>query len=214
MKRIYMLVFALFINNANAVGITVYDPTAYMHLLKEAATQARNFKEQMDAVRSQIDEAKRQGKFYQDMVNGHWDVEDVLNDPSVSSYLADSEWMSVLNDVNDIYSLRDEFNLKSDDPATQSRYDSLLKNYAFQERNYKASVSRQKRISKLTDMIKSADTPAKKADLANSLQFESVQLANENQLMESMRQLAEQKQQMEQKAREDKFINETTTLRF
>jgi type IV secretion system protein VirB5 len=189
-------------------GIPVIDVAGIAQFAKEAVTQAKQFKDRMDAVRNQIaeaknqlDEAKRQGEFYKNMVEGHWSIEDVFNNPAASQYLANSNWESIYSEIGDIDNLRDKFDLKSDNPATQKQYDSMLKQYAFQEKTYNLSVERQNRIMQLTNMLKSADTPSKKADLANSIQFERVQLANDSKMMADLDSLMKRQETLETNSR-------------
>ncbi|WP_171027768.1 type IV secretion system protein [Photobacterium damselae] len=207
---------------AFASGIPVIDVAGIAQMAKDALTQANQFKQRMDSVRQQIseaknqlDEAKRQGEHYKKMVEGHSDLfENALNDPSASRFLANSQWEDIYSHIGDISSLRDKFDLKSDDPIVQKQYDSILKNYAFQEKTYQASVERYNRITKLTSMLKSADTPAKKADLANSIEFERVQLANDNQLIQDMQELMDRQEAIETKVRIQKKKDKMMSLNW
>lgn len=201
------LAIALIVSSPSySAGIPTIDVAAIAQMVKDGVEQVQRFKEQMDAVRSQIEEAKnqlneakRQGQFYEDMVNNYTDVfENALIIPDASDYLTHGSWDSIYDSQsNDINSLRNKYGLKSDDPKMQAYYDSLLQNHSLQEKQYESSVARQNRLVTLSQLFQSADTPAKKADLANSLEFEKIQLENERALAANMQALMQQQRNLE-----------------
>lgn len=190
-------------------GIPVFDAAGIAQMVLDATEQAQRFKQQVDMIRNQIEEAKnqlneakRQGDFYEDMVNTFTDsYVNALNSPSSGNYLAHLDWESIYNQGNDISSLRAKYGLISDDPKMQAHYDKMLQNHTVQETHYNKSVERQNRIIKLSSLIQSADTPAKKADLTNALEFERIALMNEQQMIALTQKLMEQQRDLETRAR-------------
>lgn len=199
-KKIVLTLAMIASFNSYAAGIPVMDVTTLAEIIKNAATQANQFRQQMSSMRDQIDEARNQGKFYKDMVNGHWSIEDILNNPLASNYLISDDWKSIINSVNDIAGLRDEFGLVSNNPNTQKQYDEILKTYKFKEETYKKSVERQKRITQLSQRFSQATTPSTKQDLMNSIQFEKMQMENDQHLIDSINQMQTQQITMQQQA--------------
>ncbi|EGU31276.1 conjugal transfer protein TrbJ [Vibrio ichthyoenteri ATCC 700023] len=206
MKKIALAIALVVSTPSYSAGIPTIDVAAIAQMVLDGAEQVKRFKEQMDGVRNQIQEAKnqlleaeRQGQFYEDMVNNHTDIfSNALNKPNSSDYVTHGSWDSIYgSQSDDISSLRNKYGLESDDPKTQQYYDSLLQNHSLQEKQYKSSVERQNRLIQLSGLLQSADTPAKKADLSNSLEFERIQLDNERLLASNMQSLMEQQRDLE-----------------
>ena len=76
--------------------------------------------------------------------------------------------------------------MHSDDPVIQRRYDLKLKEYKFQENLLEVSKARNARMRTLLTQFNAATTPAAKADLANSIEYEKMQMQNEQEMMETM----------------------------
>lgn len=182
----------------HATGIPVVDVAGILQMVTDGLMRAQEFREQILEARNRLGQLKDDAEFYKDMVDGHFDFERILNDPTLNQYLALDDWKQIYNDVDNIASLRDEFNMHSDNPTIQKRYDSELKQYAAQERFYKMSVERNKNLQALLRQFSAAENPAAKADLANSIQFENAQLKNDAEMMDTMTALMEQKQNYEQ----------------
>ena len=196
-------------------GLPVIDIAGFAQFAQEALVAAKQFKERMDSIRTQISEAKnqvnemkKQGSYYKNMVEGHWNIENIFTNTEASKYLAKSEWKGIYTDIGDIIDLRNEFGLKSDNAVIQGKYDLMLRQYSFQEKTYQLSVKRQKRIVDLMGHFESANTPSKKADLLNSLQVERVQMVNDNKMMSDLDNLMRRQSEIEKKVR----INKQTEL--
>ncbi|GIU48872.1 hypothetical protein TUM4438_31230 [Shewanella sairae] len=197
--------------NANAAGIPTIDIAAIAQMIQDGIAQVQRFKEQMDGAKNHLNATKDQSDFYKLMNNDYWDVTSVLSDPEVAEFLALNDWKEVYETIEDIDDLRNEFDMNDDDPKIQERYDKVLKNFAFLKKTYKTSVTRQERIIELTTQLRYADSPAKKADLANALQYEQVQLANEVALTKSMNELMREQQELERKSRMIKLKKQLLT---
>lgn len=196
---IFTCLLSLLSPAAHAI-IPVTDVASIARITAEGAARVKEFKQTIDNARQQFGELKAQGKYYSDMVEGHFDFEDVLNDPNLNQFIALDDWKAIYNNVEDIASLRDEFDLKSDDPAVQHRYDQKLRQYKMQEQFYDSTVKRNNHMQSLLKQFNTASTPAAKADLTNSINYEQIQLQNDNNMMASMSALMEKQQRMEETA--------------
>ncbi|EBM8661363.1 conjugal transfer protein TrbJ, partial [Salmonella enterica subsp. enterica serovar Typhimurium] len=86
-----------------------------------------------------------------------------------------------LSDLTDhskenVNSLRDKYNLKSESNLAQTRYDSILKQIDFYEKFNKSLLERANRMQNLQNSFSHANTPQQKADLANQLNTEKLTL--------------------------------------
>ncbi|MCT7947686.1 type IV secretion system protein [Shewanella septentrionalis] len=196
MKKI-LLIGCLTAPFAANAGIPVIDIGSLTQMITEGAIRANEFKENILEARNRLNQMKQQGTHYKDMVDGHFDVEKVLNDPNANKFMALSDWKKIYDDVEDIAELREEFYLFSDDPKKQKIYDDKLRQYSAQKRFYNSSVARNKKMTDLLNEFATATTPAKKEDIANSLRFEQTQLQNDAQMMASLNSLMEQQRRFE-----------------
>lgn len=197
MKKIMvvsLLAIPLMFNNvARATGIPVVDVAGILQMVVDGLARAQEFEQQIKEAKNRLTELKNTADHYKDMVEGHYDFETILNDPLLNEHLALDDWKDIYNDTSNLQSLRDEFDMHSNNPAVQERYDSELQQYSAQKRFYDMSVQRNKNMKSLLNQFNSATNPAAKADLANSIQFENTQLENDAKMMESMTMLMEQK---------------------
>ncbi|MGF1872005.1 type IV secretion system protein [Photobacterium indicum] len=193
------LLLSLLSPTANAL-IPVTDVASIARITAEGAARAQEFKKTIDNARDQFYEMKAQGDYYSDMVDGHFNFEDVLNDPNANAFMALDDWKAIYHDIEDIAELREEFDLFSDNPAVQRRYDRKLRQYKMQSQFYDSTVKRNNHMQDLLKQFNTASTPAAKADLANSINYEQVQLQNDNNMMASMDAMMEKQQRMEEEA--------------
>ena len=178
---------------ANATGIPVVDVAGILQMVTDGLVRAQEFQQQISEAKNRLNELKNSADHYKEMVEGHFDFETLLNDPLLNQHLALNNWKDIYNNVQDIQSLRDEFDMHSNDPAIQKRYDSELQQYSAQKRFYDSAVKRNKNMKNLLNQFNTATNPAAKADLANSIQFENTQMENDAKMMESMAMLMQQK---------------------
>jgi type IV secretion system protein VirB5 len=200
MKKIFiilLLITPLAVQNIGASGIPTIDIVSMIQGLKDALVQAKQFKDQISEARNRLNRLKETGKHYKDMVDGHFDWESLLNDPTLNKHLALGNWKKIYDGIGDINNLRDEFHMQSDDPRIQSKWDKQLKAYKVQRDFYYASVKRSENLKNLLKQFSTATNPAAKADLANSIQFENTQVENDAEMMKSMAALMEQKARFE-----------------
>lgn len=170
-----------------AIGIPTFDATTIAQMVKEATTQAEQFRKQMESIKTQIEEAKKH--------NGVWGAIGGLTDGTANNYLKGDRLDSQLN--GEIAGLRDKFDLKSDNPDIQKQYDGLLKDYAFQETVYKNAQEREKNISDLIKKLEQAETPAQKSSIESSLLSQQLQMQNEAKLIANRQAMIKQQQEIE-----------------
>lgn len=193
--------------SVNAAGIPVVDVAGLAQMVKDTALRAHEFKQTIGEAKSRLNHMKADLNHYKKMVDGHFDFEKVINDPFLNDFMAMDNWQQIYDSVGDVSSLREEFGLKSDDPAIQSRFDQELKQFKFNQILYQNSVKRNKRIQDLAGKYASATTPAAKSDLANAISYEEMQMKNDQQMMEKMTALMDKQRSLEANKAAEKSID-------
>ncbi len=193
MKRLFIIACLIMPLTAESSGIPTIDIAGLIQNLKDGLIQVKQFKEQLTEAKNRLNQLKDDAQTYKDMVDGHFDFEAILNDPSLNAALALEDWKDIYDNVGDISDLRDEFKLNSNNPANQGKWDSELKAYRAQTEFYNMSVKRNENLRALLDQFTTATNPAAKADLANSIEFENTQVENDAEMMKSMTALMEQR---------------------
>ena len=173
----------------SAAGIPTIDIAAIAQMILDGVEQATRFKTQMEEAKNRLSEMKSQGDHYKDMVDGHFNFEDVLNNPTSNQFMALRNWKDIYNDSTGLAELRQEFGMFSDDPIVQRRYDNKLRQYNAQSKFHKASVERSEKMKDLLEQFDTATTPAAKDDIANALRFEQTQIQNDTKMMASLNDL-------------------------
>ncbi|WP_223823898.1 type IV secretion system protein [Candidatus Enterovibrio escicola] len=140
------------------------------------------------------------------MVDGHFNFEDLLNDPYANQFIALDDWKQIYNNSTELAELRQEFSMYSDDPLVQRRYDNELRQYNVQTKFYNASVERNKKMQLVLKKFSTATTPAAKEDIANAIRFEQTQIQNDAQMMSSLNTLIETQRILEAGKRSDEKV--------
>lgn len=206
MKKI-LLVFCLMLPQVvTAAGIPVVDVAGLTQMITDGLTRAKEFKQNMDEARNRLNEMKATSDHYKKMVDGHFNFEDILNDPYANQFMALEDWKQIYNDATGLAELRHEFGMFSDDPVVQRQYDNKLRQYNAQTKFYKASVERNKKMQSLLSQFSTATTPAAKEDIANAIRFEQTQVQNDAQMMATMNTLMEKQRILEHEAKADEDI--------
>lgn len=174
-------------------GILTYDATAALNMVQQAKDVADQALKQLEATKQAAEEAKSR-------FEGNWGMADILNDPTLNSYLPKDDWQNIYGN-RDLSAKRDEYQLHSDSPEVQKSYDELLTNIAVMEDAYNASVERQNNIEQLARYMNEAQTPQEKQDYANRLQYEQIQLSNEKTRIDTLASLMEEKNKAQGRAR-------------
>lgn len=181
---------------ANATGIPTVDIANIAQLILNAKDQAEQFEHSIHAAADRLNEMKSQGDYYKSMVDGHYPYENLLHDPELDRLLDQANWEDTYNDIN-ISSLRDQFDMHSDDPQTQKAYDDQLKTYGLQEKLYNNAQSESDKMTQLYTQFEQAKTPAQKEDIANSISYQSLKMKNQQQIQARLDELTKKKQKMD-----------------
>ncbi|AMF97002.1 conjugal transfer protein TrbJ [Vibrio harveyi] len=205
------LCIALALNaSTQASGIPVVDVAGITQMVVDSAQRAQEFTQSISEARNRLNQLKSQAEHYKSMVEGHYGFEEILSDPNLNDVIDLSAYSDLYDAIDDISDLRSEFDLYSDDPVIQRRYDMQLKQLRFQEMLYERSSERNERMSRLLSQFGSATTPAAKEDLANSINFETMQMQNEQRMMDSMSDMLERQKQLESEQQLNKQYNAFT----
>lgn len=177
MKSVYsyiLFILSLFFTHNAIAAIPVVDPASIAKTVEEGVTRAKEaaanlqqLKEQYEQTIKYAEEQKRRLEGFTDFSNGF---------DSAESYMK-----TILSDLTDhskenVNSLRDKYNLKSESNLAQTRYDSILKQIDFYEKFNKSLLERANRMQNLQNSFSHANTPQQKADLANQLNTEKLTL--------------------------------------
>ncbi|MDV6252894.1 type IV secretion system protein [Vibrio sp. EA2] len=196
------LCIALTLNaSTQASGIPVVDVAGITQMVVDSAQRAQEFTQSINEARNRLNQLKNQADHYKSMVEGHYGFEEILSDPNLNDVIDLSTYNNLYDAIDDISDLRSELELYSDDPVIQRRYDMQLKQFRFQEMLYKRSTERNQRMGRLLSQFGTATTPAAKEDLANSINFETMQMQNEQRMMDSISDMLERQKTLEAQQR-------------
>ena len=187
-KKSFMLLSALTVNSVLispptfATGIPVFDAASAANMLQQlqaAKQQYDQLVEQYKQAKSLHDQTIAEGKrLYEGVTN--FNVNDLLDDPTLSSYLPNKRTADYLLDAADnIGELREKYKLTSSDSEVQKAYDSMLTELNNMQTAYNTAVKRSDHISNLSKKLEQAATPQEKADYQNAINTESNNLLNE-----------------------------------
>ena len=73
------------------------------------------------------------------------------------------------------------------------RFDEYIKRYELVDKFYKRTLKRNEALQKLLTQFNTADTPAEKADLANAIAFEQTKIKSDQEMLESLQSVQEEK---------------------
>ena len=206
MKKWLLTICLVFPFGVTASGIPVVDIAGLTQMITDGLARAQEFKQNMEEARNRLSEMQSTADHYKKMVDGHFNFEDVLNDPYANDFMALDDWKQIYNDSTGLVELRQEFGMYSDDPVVQRQYDNKLRQYNAQTKFYKASVERNKKMQSLLGQFSTATTPAAKEDIANAIRFEQTQVQNDAQMMATMNTMMEKQRVLEHEAKANEDI--------
>ncbi len=161
-------VLAASTNTVLASGIPTVDAAGIATTIAENVKTLAQLKEQLDALHSQIEQAKRFAKETKDRLEGNWKLSDIINNDQFLNALPKNA-RDILTDGMSIAGLRDKYGLKTKNAGLQREFDSLMAFADRAERNYKNTVKRINNLRQIKTLNDAATTPAQKADVANKL---------------------------------------------
>lgn len=207
-KYLSLVVFIVFVSSPLSVsaGIPVADPLVLAQAIQNAAEVAQQAETQLNQMKQQYQQMKSEADAMKNRFEGNWNLGDILNDPTLSSYMPQN-WTDIYS-TGDVSKLRNQYGLKSTDDATQKIYDEKLHNMDTIQKAYEATVERTNNIDKLATYMNTAETPQQKADYANRILYEQTQILNEKSKMDAATTLMEQRETIADKARAQSWIDE------
>ena len=199
---------------SNAAGILVFDAESATNMLQQlqaAKSQYDQLVKEYQQAKSLHDQTIAEGKrLYEGVTN--FNVQDLLDDPTLNSYLPNKNNADDLMGVsNDISSLRSKYGLTSSQTAVQSAYDSMLSELETMQTAYNTAVKRSDRLSTLSQKMETAVTPQEKADYQNAIATEQNNLLNEKTKLDLAKANFDQNLKVVQAARRAEFKEEFST---
>lgn len=179
MKYITILIsFLLFSNVSFASGIPTFDAGTIATTIAENIKTLEQLKQQLDALNSQIDQAKKFANDTKNRFEGNMRLSNVFNnDQFLNSLPKDAK--DILTNGISIDRLRDKYGLKTENSSLQKNFDGLMAFTERTEKNYKNTLKRLNALKQLKILADSADTPAKKADISNQLALMQLEFSQE-----------------------------------
>ena len=175
MKRLaYVVLLASLSGQVMASGIPTVDVAAIAKTVEEGLTRAQEAANQLNQLKEQYEQQIKYAEDQKQRLEGFTDFSSGFD--SASSYMKDS-LSSITDDAkSDLSNLRDKYGLSSSNSVAQARYDGLLQKIKIYDDFNDSLRDRANRITSLQNDFSSADTPQKKADLANQLSTEKMTL--------------------------------------
>lgn len=206
--------FSSAVTFSHAAGIPVFDAIGATNMLQQLAAAKQQYDQlikEYQQAKSLHDSTIAEGKrLYEGVTN--FDVQDLLDDPSLSSYLPNKNTAdSLLDKANDISSLRSKYGLTSSNSAVQNAYDSMLSELETMQTAYNTAVQRSDKLNTLSKKMESASTPQEKADYQNAIATEQNNLLNEKTKLDLAKSNFDQNLKVVQAARRADFKEEFST---
>ncbi|UCQ29634.1 type IV secretion system protein (plasmid) [Edwardsiella tarda] len=185
-----------------ASGIPVVDVAAIAKTVEEGLIRAKEAANQLAKLKEQYEQSVKYAEDQKKRLEGFTDFSGGFD--SASSYMKDS--LSSITDgaKSDLSGLRDQYGFSSSNSTVQARYDGLLQKIKFYDDFNDTIKSRANRITSLQNAFSNADTPQKKADLANQLSTEKMTLDMQIKQFD----IAERQMESAEKARQVQASNE------
>ena len=173
-KLAYVVLLASLSGQVMASGIPTVDVAAIAKTVEEGLTRAQEAANQLNQLKEQYEQQIKYAEDQKQRLEGFTDFSSGFD--SASSYMKDS-LSSITDDAkSDLSNLRDKYGLSSSNSVAQARYDGLLQKIKIYDDFNDSLRDRANRITSLQNDFSSADTPQKKADLANQLSTEKMTL--------------------------------------
>ena len=173
-KLAYVVLLASLSGQVMASGIPTVDVAAIAKTVEEGLTRAQEAANQPNQLKEQYEQQIKYAEDQKQRLEGFTDFSSGFD--SASSYMKDS-LSSITDDAkSDLSDLRDKYGLSSSNSVAQARYDGLLQKIKIYDDFNDSLRDRANRITSLQNDFSSADTPQKKADLANQLSTEKMTL--------------------------------------
>ena len=175
-------------NIALAGGIPTVDAAGIATTISENLKTLEQLKSQLDAINQQIDQARQFANDTKNRFEGNWNLGDLIsNDDFLRSLPKEAKDVLIGNSNSfNLDNLRRKYGLSSDNAQTQKSYDALMKYAERTKTVYDNTLKRIKNLDQIKKLANAADTPAKKADVANKLALEQLNFTQEQQALKQM----------------------------
>ena len=175
-------------NIALAGGIPTVDAAGIATTISENLKTLEQLKSQLDAINQQIDLARQFANDTKNRFEGNWNLGDLIsNDDFLRSLPKEAKDVLIGNSNSfNLDNLRRKYGLSSDNAQTQKSYDALMKYAERTKTVYDNTLKRIKNLDQIKKLANAADTPAKKADVANKLALEQLNFTQEQQALKQM----------------------------
>ncbi|OBX79630.1 MULTISPECIES: type IV secretion system protein [Haemophilus] len=186
-------------NIALAGGIPTVDAAGIETTISENLKTLEQLKSQLDAINQQIDQAKQFANDTKNRFEGNWNLGDLIsNDDFLRTLPKDAKDILIgkSNSFN-LDNLRRKYGLSSDNAQTQKSYDALMKYAERTKTVYDNTLKRIKNLDQIKKLANAADTPAKKADVANKLALEQLNFTQEQQALKQMEEAIKAQENLE-----------------
>jgi type IV secretion system protein VirB5 len=174
--------------NIALAGIPTVDPAAIATTIAENLKTLEQLKSQLDAINQQIDQARQFANDTKNRFEGNWNLGDLIsNDDFLRTLPKEAKDILIGNSNSfNLDNLRRKYGLSSDNAQTQKSYDALMKYAERTKTVYDNTLKRIKNLDQIKKLADAADTPAKKADVANKLALEQLNFTQEQQALKQM----------------------------
>lgn len=175
-------------NLALASGIPTVDAAGIATTIAENLKTLEQLKEQLNAAKEQIQQAKDFAKNEIRRFEGNWNLGDLISNDDFLRTLPKEAKDILIGNANtfNLDNLRNKYGLSSDNPLTQKSYDALMKYTERMNNVYENTLKRIKNLEKLKVLANTATTPAQKQDVANKLALEQLSFNQEQQALKQM----------------------------
>lgn len=175
-------------NIALASGIPTVDAAGIATTIAENLKTLEQLKSQLDAINQQIDQARQFANDTKNRFEGNWNLGDLIsNDDFLRTLPKEAKDILIGNSNSfNLDNLRRKYGLSSDNAQTQKSYDALMKYAERTKTVYDNTLKRIKNLDQIKKLADAADTPAKKADVANKLALEQLNFTQEQQALKQM----------------------------
>ncbi|MCQ9124683.1 type IV secretion system protein [Rodentibacter caecimuris] len=201
---------AISANYATASGIPTVDAAGIATTIAENLKTIAQLKEQLDALRSQIEQAKQFAKDTKNRLEGNWKLSDIINnDQFLNALPADAR--DILTDGMSILGLRKKYDLTTENVGLQKEFDRLIAYAERTEKNYNNTVKRLRNLKQIKVLNDAATTPAQKQDVANKLALLQLEFNQEQTALKQTEDQLKAQEKLEkdqQKQAWDKAISE------
>ncbi|PLY35825.1 conjugal transfer protein [Pectobacterium carotovorum] len=190
-----------------SAGVPTVSVAELTQMVLNAQQQAQQALAQLEKAKESIQQAKNQYDHYKSIMEGNDKLGAFLNDPYVNKLLPTSDWQDIYSQAKNLPDLRKRYGFVGYEPEAQKVFDKLLSQVGVLEEQYEATNTRKKNAESMREKLNTVQTPAEREQLALRYQQEQLEMANQQAQLQNTRYLMEQEEKLEQKKKEQDFVN-------